>query len=140
MQRSITRMGPDDGAAEISQEGAAKNAGSKHPSAEQRPDGGGGWQQKKQRPAAAPAISLIFPKVIKVLIVHKTLWCTCAECREAMQLVCENSEAGGGLLQHKEVDRVLSKARGDVESMRQLLTSPRVIVAVHPEARAGALR
>ncbi|KAJ1487516.1 hypothetical protein T484DRAFT_1786411 [Baffinella frigidus] len=139
MLSSITHVCPDDAPAKNSREGAAKNAGSKHPaSPEPRPSGAGFPPQKKlkQGTQAAPGGRVIFPKAIKVLIVHKTLWCTCAECTEARLLVCAHSHSGG-LLQHKEVDAVIQRARGDLESMRQLLTSSRVIVAVHPDARAG---
>lgn len=140
MLSSITHVCPDDAPAKNSREGAAKNAGSKHPaSPEPRPSGAGFPPQKKlkQGTQAAPGGRVIFPKAIKVLIVHKTLWCTCAECTEARLLVCAHSHSGG-LLQHKEVDAVIQRARGDLESMRQLLTSSRVIVAVHPDARAGS--
>jgi hypothetical protein len=144
MPTSSTRVGPDDAPAEVSQEDALRNSGSKHPAAEKRTSAGS-VQKKKARHLAptgntqTAAGSQIFPKAIKVLILHRTLWCNCEECTAALKLVCEHCQEGGGILQHKEVDRVIQKARGDGESMRQLLTSPRVIIAIHPDALAGAL-
>ena len=142
MQRSIASTAPDDPATDFCQEGAAVNAGSKHPAEPRR--GGAGFKAKKARGplvgnAPSAASSLIFPKVIKVIIVHKTLWCNCEECTAALHLIRRHSKEGGGLMQHKEIDRLRSRGDG---SMHQLLTSlhPRIIIAIHPEARAGALR
>jgi hypothetical protein len=157
MQRQLTRVGlpgsptpPDAGVAErpahagVAELPASTDAGSKRPPGEPSV-GEPGFGQAKKRALNAPegsaavaALSPIFPDAVRVLLVHKTLWCNCEDCNAAQKLVGANCGGeGGGVLKHQVVDS--ARGPGKEGKMRDMLTSrnPMVIIAIHPAAHAG---
>jgi hypothetical protein len=79
----------------------------------------------------------VFVQLIRVLVVHKELWCSCSDCKEAQRKIVEHSFEKDGCLQHNLVD----KARGNESEVAGLLEPSKrciTIVAVHPECTEGS--